>query len=461
MNTFIRSISAIFLTTVAFNASPAVMGIDNYDDLVTSIEAANAKGRGVIQLARRAEIVFADHLPEITANISIQGNGAVFLSEDEYHRGIIEISSEGALQLSDVHITGFDRNPPFSGEGPRGVIENFGSLQLSRVTFSDNLTDTREDYSLVLVRNHEYALINNSTFYNNTNFGDPIVLNTGDMTVTNSTLVGNTAYVIQRPIALSYISAGISALEGELRIGNTLLNNSSGDCIVFEENLVDLGGNLSSDDSCKFSADKNIINKSTTLGHFGYQGGLVPTVGLEPGSLAIDAGRNDICSAVDARFANRPVKGLLAKDAICDIGAFEYGGGFGNSDLAANGMNGIWYNANRDGHYVHIMRVSPDRVLLNWNTFDQDANQIWIYAVIDTVESTTFSGIAYIYEGGQLVPGADPSGAEAKVWGELEVELGSCMAGRFSYNANDPEFGEGTFPLNRIAFYEGGGCSDL
>jgi len=55
-------------------------------------------------------------------------------------------------------------------------------------------------------------------------------------------------------------------------------------------------------------------------------GGTLAVHALADGSLAIDAGDNATCPAVDQRGATRPVDGDGNGTAICDIGAFEYGG---------------------------------------------------------------------------------------------------------------------------------------
>jgi hypothetical protein len=188
---------------------------------------------------------------------------------------------------------------------------------------------------------------------------------------------------------------------------------------------------------------------------------LVPTVGLEPGSHAIDIGVNEICSAFDARLASRPTQTRVNIEPTCDAGAFEYGGGFGDAVLSGNGMNGVWYNAATDGHYVHVLRVSPNRVYVNWTTFDQNADQLWILAVATTTGSASFSATAYINTGGMQVPGGAPDGHATREWGEIELELDDCSTGTFRYRAHNSRFGEGQFELNRLAFDEGVGCTEF
>lgn len=186
----------------------------------------------------------------------------------------------------------------------------------------------------------------------------------------------------------------------------------------------------------------------------------MPTVGLEPTSRAIDIAANEHCSATDARLASRPAQGRVGVEPACDAGAFELGGGFGNADLTVNGMNGLWYNAATDGHYVHVLRVSPDRVYINWTTFDQNANQLWLLAVATVANSNTLSATAYVNTGASLMPGGAPVGHTVEEWGEIELTFDDCLTGTFRYRANDTGFGEGQFGLDRLAYVEGGGCTN-
>jgi hypothetical protein len=286
------------------------------------------------------------------------------------------------------------------------------------------------------------------------------------MQILNSTFAKNEAnYAAGFAGVLTYVPAAIvaamddSCSGGVFEIGNTLFDNVYANCGELGD-VSDLGGNFDSDGSCGFDPARNVANKPSGLGRFGLHGGLVPTVGLEPRSPAIDIGINANCSAKDARMANRPTQTRVNIEPTCDAGAFEYGGGFGDAALSGNGMNGVWYNAATDGHYVHVLRVSPNRVYLNWTTFDQNGDQLWLFAVATTTDSASFSATAFINTGGMQVSGGAPDGHLTREWGKIELEFDDCSTGTFRYRANDSRFGEGQFELNRLAFDEGVGCAD-
>jgi hypothetical protein len=61
------------------------------------------------------------------------------------------------------------------------------------------------------------------------------------------------------------------------------------------------------------------------MDQLGENGGSTPTHALADDSPAIDAGDNNACPPTDQRGASRPVDGDGDGQAVCDIGAYEYG----------------------------------------------------------------------------------------------------------------------------------------
>lgn len=458
---FLPTFSGVFALSICVNSVFAgSFNVDSYDELIEAVNQANNQGSGVIQIASNAVFEIDEPIPEIGSDIVISGNGVTLKAVAGYHGGVFKIATGGSLKLSDAYLANFSRDYTDSGfVNYDALIDNVGSVYLDRVSFAYNESPNDIQATISLVKNQGFAYLNNTTFYKNVGWQYAEIVNLGEMTILNSTIVDNSSWQWYRPTAPSSINTVIDTADGVTTIGNTLLFNEFGNCWSNAQ-FVDLGGNFDSDGSCDFDPSQNTVNQEPGVGAFANHGGLVPTLGLEPSSRAIDTGNNDICSATDARFANRPVSGSIHSEPKCDAGAFEYGGAFGNADLSVNGMNGLWFSHASDGHYLHVWRVSPDRVYINWTAFDQSADQMWIYAVADTVGESRFSATAYTNEGGQLVPGAAPEGSVANEWGSVEIELTSCTVGTFRYEANDGAIGSGEFQIDRLAFVEGGGCSD-
>lgn len=142
----------------------------------------------------------------------------------------------------------------------------------------------------------------------------------------------------------------------------------------------------------------------------------------------------------------------------CDAGAYELGGGAGF--LEQGGMNGTWFNAATDGHYVSVQRITPALALVTWTTFDKNGAQRWIYGVGDVDGRHIHVAKAAQNVGGVLQPGGAPSGSHADVWGALDLDFDSCTAGQFAYDSALREFGSGKFALNRLSMLDDLGCSD-
>jgi hypothetical protein len=132
--------------------------------------------------------------------------------------------------------------------------------------------------------------------------------------VTNSTLWGNSAAS----------GAGFyNAIGSGTTLQNTIVANSlgGGDCLIESSSTLTADAfNLDSDGSCDNATQKTVLE--INLGALADNGGRTPTHTLLPGSVAIDAADDTVCSAapvnnLDQRSFARP------QGTHCDIGAFE------------------------------------------------------------------------------------------------------------------------------------------
>ena len=229
----------------------------------------------------------------------------------------------GTLTVADTAFTGNGTTYGCTGVG------NYGTATVTGSTFSGNhyTTDTGPG-----IDNEGGTLtVTNSTFANNSTGGDAgaIFNNGGTLTLINSTLSGNHADFFGGGIAGNY---GTSTISNSILAGNTSGIGVGGDCYAFHTgDVVDGGYNISQGGDCGFGGTG--ANGATLgtgvdplLDTAGLQnnGGLTQTIGLQPGSPAIDAIPVAQCPATDQRGAPRPDP--QGSSSACDIGAFEYGG---------------------------------------------------------------------------------------------------------------------------------------
>jgi len=163
----------------------------------------------------------------------------------------------------------------------------------------------------------------------------------GSLTITNSTISGNTATIEgggffnigSVDISSSTISGntssdgagGIANVDGAVAIVNTILaDNTGGDCSGVA--VTSNGHNLDSDDTCGLAGTGDQSGVDPLLAALALNApGSTETHALPAESPAVDAGDDAACPATDQRGVDRPQDGDEggAGTAVCDIGAYE------------------------------------------------------------------------------------------------------------------------------------------
>ena len=277
-----------------------------------SIFSENAGGTGVIYnlegTVNIADSIFSDNVSSngifnIRGTVDIANTG--FMGDTLASRGRDIYNSHGTVTVSNSAFA----NDPVGGTANGGGIHNFGgTLNVINSTFSGNRA-----YNGGAINNENpgAVTVSNSTFHGNkaTNLGGGICSqNAGTVVVTNSTFFGNEAAG-----GGGVVNVGTSLT---FTLKNTIVANSPAGNNCFGM-ITDGGRNLSYPDaSCPG------INADPMLGPLQMNGGPTMTMGLGPGSAAIDAGDDATCAAspvnnLDQRGVSRPV------GPHCDIGAFE------------------------------------------------------------------------------------------------------------------------------------------
>jgi hypothetical protein len=152
--------------------------------------------------------------------------------------------------------------------------------------------------------------------------------------------------------------AGTGGIGSPASLVNTLMaSNSTGNGW---SGLLDLGHNLSSDDSCAFTNTGSLNNIDPNLGLLADNGGPTLTIALLPGSPAIDAGDTSSAPFTDQRGLPRPA-GLAA-----DIGAFEFGSILPALTIGRSGANQL--NILVQGNSNQWCRILASSNLSTWFT---------------------------------------------------------------------------------------------
>jgi hypothetical protein len=224
------------------------------------------------------------------------------------------------------------RNSAQSGGG----ISNAGTLTVSDSTLSQN-SDYGSNQGGGGIYNQiggTLSVTNSTLFGNSATFGGGIENKfSGTLSVSNSTLSGNSASggggIANQSGTLSVSNSTISGNSsgggidnfGTLTLQSTILAaNSDGNCVGGVP-ITSQGDNVADDATC-FTTSVALNDQASVnplLGTLGNYGGFTQTIPLLPGSPALDAVTHNACPPpfTDERGVLRP------QGAHCDIGAFE------------------------------------------------------------------------------------------------------------------------------------------
>jgi predicted outer membrane repeat protein len=212
-------------------------------------------------------------------------------------QGLASASTGGAILARGhliVHESLFTGNVAPVG----GAIYSTGaSLEVSNSTFADN--QALSWGGAIAVSPTTLALITHSTFVNNTaaQFGGALFQNP----IYPEPGAGSPAKIATRSaVAAAGAGATSAAANGAVQVRNSILSGVSaqGNCSVISNRIIDGGGNLSSDTSCPFSADKGSASGlNPRLGPLADHGGPTHSFMPLPGSPAVDAGVDVLATA--------------------------------------------------------------------------------------------------------------------------------------------------------------------
>lgn len=349
---------------------PAVLP---YCTLRSAIEEANALagedhiilGAGTyrLSLTGRDEDQAGSGDLDITDSVRIIGTGAdkTFIDAAGLDRVFDIFGPNTVVSLSGVSIIN-GKLPPDGSVHRGGGLRNQGQLVINHVVISGNTLSGLNDNGGGIYNNgscsirdttlHDNyaglggAIYNDvdgdlqaaaTTLHHNTARGGGGIVNRGTIQLTNTTFFANTAAgtndlpggafrnsghanLLHCTIAGNSADKGGGGIYNEttLILTNTIVaGNAAGNCFL-QNGLISKGGNLDSGSTCGFFVQPDdIFNQDPMLASLRNNGGPTPTMALQPGSPAIDAGISSARVATDQRGLPRP------KRKGFDIGAFE------------------------------------------------------------------------------------------------------------------------------------------
>jgi hypothetical protein len=221
------------------------------------------------------------------------------------------IASPGALIVERSTISGNAVGEPLGNANGGGIGIYGGTAAISNSTINSNRASINCGSGGGIYSESESTMVSNCTITaNRARFGPAIA---GHVYVLENTILAlNTTF-----------GGGVQNCPPE--------DGGTETCPIEEFVLFSLGHNLSDDRSCPLSGPGDQSGVANVgLGPLAFNGGPTQTRALLPGSPAIDQGGDEFCPVVDQRGRSRVATASGEAEALCDIGAFEFGALCGN-----------------------------------------------------------------------------------------------------------------------------------
>lgn len=121
-------------------------------------------------------------------------------------------------------------------------------------------------------------------------------------------------------------------------------------------------------------------------------------------------------------------------------------------------LSGIWYNSSQSGHGLNIAVLDENTTIVYWYVYHVDGTPMFLITVGQN-QGNTISGTTY-YNTGMKFGEFNPLDIVETEWGSTTLTFSDCNTASLEYAANDPGYGSGMIPMQRLGSVAGLKCTD-
>jgi List-Bact-rpt repeat protein/centrosomal CEP192-like protein/NHL repeat-containing protein/beta-propeller repeat-containing protein len=270
--------TALIVTTTAYqtdNNPDCTSGTGNTCSLLDALTLANSSVPGANITFAVSGTIGATSTTTISNNTTIDGTGQNVTISGGNATQIFVVPTGVTFDVNNLTLS--NAASPSGNYTDGGAIENFGTLNISNCTFSQNIVNGQGG---ALANEGGTMAISDSAFNNNGNIisgnaGGAILLQDGTMTVTNTTFTGNTSDSDGAAIALygGTLSVANSTFSGNVATGDggAIRSNSPGGVLTvtdstFNGNIAAGRSGILGDGGAIYATSGSVTN-STIVGN--------------------------------------------------------------------------------------------------------------------------------------------------------------------------------------------------
>jgi hypothetical protein len=123
-------------------------------------------------------------------------------------------------------------------------------------------------------------------------------------------------------------------------------------------------------------------------------------------------------------------------------------------------ISGSWYNPAQDGHGINIEVINEKKMVVYWYAYHTDGTPMWLVTIARWEPGSNVATGATYYNTGMTWGEFDPNDRAQTPWGTSTITFHNCNSATLQYEADEPSYGSGTIPMERLTFVAGVKCSD-